>query len=314
MATSNSYNYTQDRDTIIRGAFEIVGVAVEGETLQDDDIAVANRALNAMLKAWIVHGLQVWKRKTYTITPLVLSQQYYDLGTHYATSCTYSSDGATAVTVTQNSHGYSTGDSVTIASAGDADANGTYTITVTDENIYTYTAGGTVTDSTDDGSTTATLQTAEKVLRPEKILEVERVGTDGTRVSMTQLTRQEYDDLPNVTTSGTPINYHYERRLGAGRFYIWPVADATSVSNDTIQIVYQSQIEDMDSSTDDLDMPQEWIEPTVYGLAYRLAQRYGMKGSERDRLRLDAEYMLKLAKDYDVEDGSIYFSPEVGRG
>ena len=314
MSTSNSYDYTQDRDTIIRGAFEIVGVAVEGETLETQEITVANRVLNSMLKAWIVHGLQVWKRKTYTITPLVLSKQYYDLGTHETDSITVVGDGTTAVTVTHNQHGYSTGASVLIAGASDdTDINGTFTITVTDSNTYTYTALAVVDSGTETGSTTATLQSTEDSIRPERILEAERVGSDGTRVSLTELTRDEYESLPNLTTTGTPINYHYERRLGAGRFYIWPVADADSVTNNTIEIVYQSQIEDMDSSTDDLDMPQEWIEPVIYGLAYRLSQRYGMKGAERDRLFRDSEYFLKLAKDYDYEDGSIFFAPDLER-
>ena len=310
MATSNSYDYTQDRDTIIRSAFEIVGVAVQGENLETEEVTIANRVLNAMLKAWIVHGLQVWKRKTYTITPLVADQQYYDLGTHEShTGATIIGDGTTS-TVTLVNHSFNIGDLVDISSATDAgyDVTSLSILTITN-NKFTYLSTGTatVTDGVINLSDNYTL------MRPERILEADRVSSDGDRVTLTELSRNEYNSLSNLTDSGTPIQFHYERKLNAGRFYIWPTADSSAVSDYTIELVYQSQIEDMDSSTDDLDMPQEWIEPVTYGLAYRLSQRYGMKGSERDRLRLDSEYMIKLAKDYDYEGGSVFFEPELER-
>ena len=308
MATSNSYDYTQDRDTIIRSAFEIVGVAVQGENLETEEITVANRVLNAMLKAWIVHGLQVWKRKTYTITPLIADKQFYDLGTHGTYNITLTGTG-TVATATLVNHGYITGQLITVTSVT-TDANyevAGVAITVTGVSTFTYASTGTGSDSGTGGITDIVR------LRPERILEADRVDSSGDRVSLTELSRNEYDNLPNLTDSGTPIQYHYERQLGTGRFYIWPTADSSAVSDYTIELVYQSQIEDMDATDDDLDMPQEWIEPVTYGLAYRLAQRYGMKGSERDRLRLDSEYMIKLAKDYDVESGSCYFQPELER-
>lgn len=55
----------------------------------------------------------------------------------------------TTATVTHNSHGLSTGNSVTIAGADEAEYNGTFTITVTNANTYTYTI-------VDDGNTAAT--------------------------------------------------------------------------------------------------------------------------------------------------------------
>ena len=310
MSTSNSYDYTQDRDTIIQSAFEIVGVAVQGENLETEEITVANRVLNTMLKAWIVHGLQVWKRKTYTITPLIADKQFYDLGTHETFSTTTITGTGTVATITLANHSYVTGDIVDITSqASGTDHESTdNAITVTGNNTFTFTGTGTT-------STTVTVGLSDNytLMRPERILEADRVSSDGDRVSLTELSRNEYNNLPNLTDSGTPIQFHYERKLNAGRFYIWPTADSSAVSDYTIEMVYQSQIEDMDASTDDLDMPQEWIEPVTYGLAYRLAQRYGMKGSERDRLRLDSEYMIKLAKDYDYEDGSVFFEPELER-
>ena len=311
MSTSNSYNYSEDRDTLIRGALEICGVLDRGETLGSADVTVCNRVLNQMLKAWVTHGLHAWKRKVHIISPLVLNQQYYDLGTNPTDSVTAVGDGTTTVAITHAFHGHLTGDSMLMAGAtGDTDINGTFDITVTSPSAYTYTALAVVDSGTEAGSVTATLQGAQGIPRPERILECNRIN-DGNRVEITELTNNEYRNLPNLTTAGTPIQYHYERKVGAGRFYIWNTANATSVSDDTIEIIYEAQIEDMDSSTDDLDLPQEWIEAVTHGLAYRISKRYGVERLERVIIRADAEEMLENAKNFDFENGSLYIQPEM---
>jgi len=67
------------------------------------------------------------------------------------------SDGSGVVEVTHVNHGFTTGTSITIsgvnAFAGltKAHLNGTHTITVLNDNVYTYTAGGTANESADGG-------------------------------------------------------------------------------------------------------------------------------------------------------------------
>ena len=306
MALSNSNNYTIDRDTIITDAFQLLGIGVEGETISSTNITIAARALNLMLKAWTVHGLQVWKRKTYLIDPLVLSKQYYSLGTPPTVACTLAGSGTTA-TVTLRQHDFTTGNSVTISGATDTDYNGVYTITVVDANTFTYTAGGTL-DPTDSGACLS--NEAYDILRPERILSVDRIDSIGNEVDLIGLSRDEFDDLPNKTTEGTPTEYHYERRLGAGRLYIWPVADASTVTNYTLEITYQSVIDDLDSATDDLDMPQEWMEAVVSNLAKRLQPKFDtLDTTSITVLRTDADDFLEVAKNYDIENVSLYFKP-----
>ena len=106
MATSGSIDFTMTRDEIIRTAFESIGIAVQGEALDSADITIAARVLNMMIKAWTVHGLQVWKREVYDIDPLILDQKYYDLGTPEVKTVTVTGDGTTAVSVSHPYHGY----------------------------------------------------------------------------------------------------------------------------------------------------------------------------------------------------------------
>lgn len=72
-----------------------------------------------------------------TLTEVPVSQ-------HTLTTGSLTSSGTTA-TVTHINHGYSSGDSITIAGATPIDYNGTYTIIVVDQDTFTYTFAGSVT-------------------------------------------------------------------------------------------------------------------------------------------------------------------------
>lgn len=79
MATSGSVNFSLTRDEIIQSAYEIIGVAVDGEALSSSDTGIANKVLNMMLKAWQAYDLQLWKRTEITVD-LIASQSSYTLG------------------------------------------------------------------------------------------------------------------------------------------------------------------------------------------------------------------------------------------
>lgn len=235
MATSGTVSYTQNRNEIIRSAYEIIGVATDGEALNGDDIDVAQAALNVMIKAWIAHGLQLWKRNTKSIT-LTAATSTYTLGT-----------------------------------------------------------GGTVASS----------------IRPLRIIECDRLDSSGIEVPMTKLSLSGYSDLPNKSSTGIPVNYFYDPTLTVGTLTVWPVPDATIAAEYTIEITYQSPMEDLTSGTDNVDFPQYWEEAIIYGLAERLAPRSALDLNERVLLKQEAKASLDLAMSFDVEDDSIYFQPKV---
>ena len=149
------------------------------------------------------------------------------------------------------------------------------------------------------------------LIKPMRLLEVSRKDSSGNEVDLNRVTLNEYESLPNKTTTGTPVNYYYEPQRLVGQLYLWPGPDATFASNDTIEIVYQSPFNDMDVGNEDVDFPNEWYDALTLGLAYRLSGKYGtLDYRERALLRADAMDALELAKGYDVEDGSVYFQPD----
>ncbi len=234
MATSGSVDYTTNRDELIKDSLFLIGEIGEGVTPTTDQINRSSRVLNKMLKAWQAYGLQLWKIKQASITPV--------------------------------------------------------------EGDYQYTLGATGQISMN---------------RPLRIIDIYRRETSSTiDVVLTKMTRQEYYNLSDKDSKGTPVNYYYDPKLDNGTLHIWPSPSATFASDYTLEILYQDPIEDMDAAGDNFDFPSEWLEAITYGLAVRLAAGTGLDILERRILRNEAKEALLLALSWDTEDGSIFIQPD----
>jgi hypothetical protein len=82
MPTSNSYNYTTNRNQIITRALRIIGAIGQGETPDATAIDEAAETLNDMIKAWEADGMQLWAVREYILTP-TLSMAPYLVGNGY---------------------------------------------------------------------------------------------------------------------------------------------------------------------------------------------------------------------------------------
>lgn len=107
--------------------------------------------------------------------------------------------------------------------------------------------------------------------RPLEVMNV-RVVYSGQETPLTALSRQEYYDLPNKTSSGVPTTYHYDAQRTTGTLYLWPVP---SDASRTLKYSYRRTLEDVDGAADEMDFPQEWLEALATNLAVRLRPKYG---------------------------------------
>ena len=148
--------------------------------------------------------------------------------------------------------------------------------------------------------------------KPMKMISVSYKDSDGNETPMTRLSYREYDDLPNKTQTGTPTQYYFEPQRTGSILKIWPTADANAVSNLTIEYTYQQPIQSMADGTDDVDFPSEWYRALILNLAVDLAPKYDYGIRERQLLEAQALDALDLAKNFDVEDASLYLSPDEG--
>lgn len=68
MSLSASTNFSTSRNELITGALRIAGAVAQGETPTADQITEASEALNMLVKAWQVDGMQLWVTKEYTLS------------------------------------------------------------------------------------------------------------------------------------------------------------------------------------------------------------------------------------------------------
>lgn len=124
-------------------------------------------------------------------------------------------------------------------------------------------------------------------------------GTNDLR--MFRLSREEYRMMPNKTVKGYPTQYYYDRQREGGTLYVWPAPDATA---GTVKFTYRRIIMDMDNGTNNIDLPQEWHEAIIFGLASRLVGAYSLAGTpEAARVTAEAERAYKVVKGFDIGEG-----------
>lgn len=153
---------------------------------------------------------------------------------------------------------------------------------------------------------TVTLTTAASYdMAPVRPLRVDQVNYDNgtSETPMQRLTREEYDSLPIKTSTGTPTAYYYDRQREAAKLYVWPILSAAS--GETLKVTYTREFEDV-VLTDAIDLPGEWYDAAVYGLALRLMDEYGIDNSRIAQMALKLE---DEAFAFDRED-SLYFAGE----
>jgi len=167
---------------------------------------------------------------------------------------------------------------------------GTLTLTQADVD-YTFQAGGNFTTV------------------PFEIVDM-RITRNSRDMPMIEMSRQEYYALPNKTSQGYPTQWYYDRQRSTGTLYVWPAPDATA---GTLKFTYRRILMDMDNSTNNLDLPQEWYQAVTYGLAKKLMPRYGGAGTPEGQLVLaEAERSYAVVKGFDVGTGrsSLMIGPD----
>ena len=127
---------------------------------------------------------------------------------------------------------------------------------------------------------------------------------------MTRLSRDDYYRIPVRTTEGHPTQYYYDRQRDSGTLYIWPEPDDALYD---LTFTYRRRIMDMDASTNNFDLPQEWYMALVYGLADQLILPYNRSGTPRAaEITGKAANAYASVKAFDMDEGesSIHILPD----
>lgn len=305
MATSGSTDFTRTRNEIINGALRLIGKSGRGKTASAADIDDAAEALELMVKAWQASGVHLWKLKEATFFPIKGTASYSIPGAH----CTHTyietdvkvAGVATDLTIDVDSiTGMASADYIGIqldsgamhwTTINGAPAGDTVTITdalpsavAVDNTVYTYTT---------------------QIIRPLRVIDARR--NDSSDIPIEVVSRQEYYDLPNKTSTGSVNQVYYDPQLTTANLKIWPTGNK---ADDKIGLTLMMPIEDFDSSNINADFPQEWLKAIKWNLAADLGPEYGLDLRRQTYLDARARIFLEDVSDFDAEGGSVYFEVE----
>ena len=307
MATSGSTSYTDTEQELIDDAFYASNIYGAEESISSADYEYARRLLNRMLKQWQAKDLHLWLKETATIF-LQKGQNIYELyssgdnATLSYEETTLSTDYATGADtfVFNTAISYIVGDIVGI----ELDDGSLYWSTVkTSISTTSFEINGTIPSDASSGKRVYTYRT--RLDEPFNVYSAVREDKSEIDTVMPYISYEEYFQLPNKTSSSTPVSYNYDRQLGKAVIRIWPTPQDVEY---LMKITMSRKIEDFITNSNTPDLPQEWYDAIFLKLAVRLCHAFGRTGTQRYQdLRLEAEEAFNTVSLFDSEQGSIYF-------
>jgi len=154
-------------------------------------------------------------------------------------------------------------------------------------------------------SGTATYNSGNGLASPmSDILEV-ALRRSGTDYEVDRISRGEYLNVPNKSTTGRPSQFYFNRQISP-ELVVWPTPEN---STDELVYYYITRIEDADTSQNTTDVPYRFLPCMIAGLSYYLSMK---KAPERVQL-LKAVYEeeFQRAADEDEDRVSLKLQPDI---
>jgi len=312
MATSGSTSFTLNALQVIERAFAKIDVKVAEQDLQDDEKQDGQDSLNLMLKAWGAQGLHLWT-KDEGVLFLNVGKTNFDLGPTGDEACQFDDFISTTSTSAKiatdtvidvtDSAGMVVGDKIGVELDDNTD-HWTTILKVNSSIQVTLTVA--LPSASKSGSTIFTF--TNLINRPQRVLSCrrKRFGQDN-EIPVLSWSRDEYFNQVNKLSRGTVINCYYSPQLGDGRMYVWQTASSV---NDLLRFTFERPMQDLLIGDDNLDIPTEWLEAVIYGLAFRLADDYNTPLAKADRIGQKANQFLDDLLGWDEEMESLNLQPD----
>lgn len=165
---------------------------------------------------------------------------------------------------------------------------------------------------TTEGTLTLVAATASYSLPLARRIDSVRRRTSNIDTPLVPLSRQEYNDYSTKTATGYPFQWYFDPQRTTRTLYVMNVPDATIAASTTLKYTYQRVIEDLGALTNDVDIPQEWLEAFIYSLAARLLIPYARFVSDpvtSQAIQQRAGELYAQLTASSEEDTSVFFQP-----
>lgn len=318
MSTSGSDSYTQNRNQIILTAYQLMGIYGIGKTVSNEDVNLANTLLNMMIKKWQAQGYHLWTKQEGVLF-LNPNQGEYLLGNGTTDAMATTKDNLIFSRLSSNASSGTT--NIAVTSSTGMSINDNIGVVLSDKTIFWTTIASIPTSTSitlNLGLSGAALANSfiytftNKLTKPLRIIGMARyrTGYDNNTATSSQIdipvtgiSYGDYQNIPDKTSSGRCYQFHYNPKITDGKIFLFP---RPSDGADRLHFTYERRIEDLLNSDDDIDFPDEWVEPITYQLAIRLGAPFG-KIDRAEKLLPIAGSMLDDALAWDGEITDMEF-------
>ncbi len=133
-------------------------------------------------------------------------------------------------------------------------------------------------------------------------------------IPMQALSRQEYNMLGSKASTGTMNSYFFNPKPTYGELEVYLTPDSNTATNYVFYAVVQRPLMDMVKASDNFDFPNEWFMALKWALMAELASDYDKSLQDRSYYDMKSLAYKTSVEDWDVENASVYFVPDVRMG
>ena len=156
--------------------------------------------------------------------------------------------------------------------------------------------------STTDGTSDATA-----VYGVDDVLEAVYRNASNVDVSLTKISRSEYQALSNKSSTGQPTQYYVQRFIDRITITLY-LTPGTSENGKFLNFYYVKRIQDAGAYTNDADVPYRFVPCMIAGLAYYLAIKFAPERIQMLKMLYEDE--LNRALQEDGSSSSSYITPK----
>lgn len=331
MAFSNSRDYAESYTAanIIERAVKRLGVMDAAESIATAEQTDALVVLNLIVKEWSARGADVWLRSTgHLFLPSPGTVGSYTVGTsgtakftslYYVTTlATAANAAATALTVTDDTNMANA--DVILVEQNDGTLKATTINGAPAANVVTLASG--LASAAAAGNIVYSWPTANNISAKitklvhaaRRITNTDNAATnagfmEGTDSPLSIIGEDEYRLLSTKLQTGIPVSIHHRQKAVNPELFVWPTGGSGNVHS--LVLDYNTYIQDLDATSNNLEIPGEGINALAWQLAHELAPEYGLSRDERLLLKSEAREKVNDFFDFQVEDASVIFGAEV---
>jgi len=147
--------------------------------------------------------------------------------------------------------------------------------------------------------------------RPMRCIGGYYLDSSNNRRPLIALSRDEYTRLANVTQQGAINSYFWDKQQINSNVTFWLTPDSTAATG-TAHLIIQNHITFVASLTDQINFPDEWYMALRWGLADDIST--GQPQSVIERCAQKAGMYRTMLEDWDTEDSSTFFQPDIRTG